>query len=185
MLADGEVDPSRSTTSPRPRPRLQARGIEAVAILLLHSYRNPAHERARRDRAEEPPARSSRPRAVAGISRVRALSRPSPRTPISARASRAISARSSSHLRPSRLRRRFHVVQSTGGLFAVEQAQARLRAHAGIGPGGGRHRRAGDLRASSAWTMPSPSTWAAPRPRPASSTNGEAADGRQRVDRRL
>ena len=63
----------------------------------------------------------------------------------------------------------FYVVQSTGGLFPIDACAARMRAHAGIRPRRGRHRRAGDLRSSWACAMRSPSTWAAPRRRPASS----------------
>jgi N-methylhydantoinase A len=50
MLADGRVlTPLQPAPARAAIERLRAAGVEAVAICLLHAYRNPAHERALRD----------------------------------------------------------------------------------------------------------------------------------------
>ena len=77
MLADGEID-ARSTKrrSPRSAPSSTELGIEAVAILFLHCYRNPDSRGARQAHPRGEPSEHVRlglARAVAGISRVRAL----------------------------------------------------------------------------------------------------------------
>ena len=89
-LDEDEVPRRRAAT-------LDRRGIEAIAILFLHSYRNPAHEQ----RAKEIVAAATMPgavrhglaRVVAGISRVRAHLDGRRPTPMSARACGAISAK--------------------------------------------------------------------------------------------
>lgn len=54
MLADGSVDrPLDVADAKRSIESLKAQGIQAVAISLLHSYMNPAHERALRQLVEE------------------------------------------------------------------------------------------------------------------------------------
>ena len=95
-------------------------GIDAIAILFLHSYRNPAHEqRAKAIIARPNGTRAVRlglARIVAGISRVRALldgcgqclCRP-------ARAQ--LSLGDEPHLREADFDGTFLIVQSTGGLF--------------------------------------------------------------------
>ena len=73
------------------------------------------------------------------------------------------------HLEAAGFGGEFLIVQSTGGLFDVDEAQQRLHPHAGVGPGGRRHRHQGAVRQHRARRTRSPSTWAAPPPRPASS----------------
>jgi len=47
MLADGTVrEPLDLSSLPAIAARMRAQGVEAVAVSLLHAYRNPAHERA-------------------------------------------------------------------------------------------------------------------------------------------
>ena len=105
-------------------------------------------------------------------------------TPISGRSSAAISARSTTISAATGFAGSFLIVQSTGGLYEAEQAQEPLRAHAGIGSGRRRHRHAGAVPHARHRRMRSPSTWAAPPPRPASSTMARRSPP-ARPDRRL
>ena len=62
----------------------------------------------------------------------------------------------------------FLIVQSTGGLFDVDERGAILHPHAGIRAGRRRHRHQDAVRQHRSRRTPSPSTWAARPPRPAS-----------------
>ncbi len=154
LLADGAVHKplDEDAGARRWRASCKARGVEAVAILLLHSYRNPAHEqRVEADRARgDCPAPSSPPRTncrrnIASSS----APRPSPPTPMSARASRAYLGELESHLRDDGLR-------AATSMSCNRPAACSRSAHARrdcvrmleSGPGGRRHRRPGDLRAA-------------------------------------
>ena len=100
-------------------------GVEAVAILLLHSYRNPAHEmRVKQLVVEEWPGvfvtasheLSQEYREFERVSTVAANAYVGPRVA-------AYLGELSEHLARHDFRGDFFVVQSTGGLFPVEQAR--------------------------------------------------------------
>ena len=100
-------------------------GVDAVAILFLHSYRNPAHEQRAKTIVEEANSRSlfvtSRTNCARNIANTSAL-RPPPPTPTSGRACSATSPRWTRHLKDTGFGGNFLVVQSTGGLFDVAEA---------------------------------------------------------------
>ena len=162
---------ARSATS------LKRRGIEAVAILLPALLPQPGARAARqgdRRRQSLPGAFVSRlARAVAGIPRVRARSTVVANAYVGPRVRRYLG-EIDSHIRRRRLRR---LVPDR----AIDRRPLTSRAGAGrecvrmleSGPAAGVIGAQAICAARSASTTPSPSTWAAPRPRPASSSNGE------------
>ena len=164
---------STTTRSRRSATSSPALGIEAVGDPLppLLSQSRPRGAR-QGDPASAPSqhVRLGQPRAVARNIASSSAARPWSPTPISAPSVGAISARSTTHLRQEGFHGSFLVVQSTGGLYEADQAQQLLHPHAGIGPGRGRHRHAHAVPHARASRTRSPSTWAAPRRRPASST---------------
>jgi N-methylhydantoinase A len=104
---------------------LKARGVQAVAILLLHSYRNPAHEiRVREIIREELPGAfvsashelSQEYREFERASTVAANAYIGPRVD-------AYLGELDEHLTTHGFDGAFYVVQSTGGLFPVEHAR--------------------------------------------------------------
>ena len=104
---------------------LQGRGIEAVAILLLHSYRNPAHEvRVKEIVREELPGAfvsashelSQEYREFERVSTVAANAYVGPRVA-------AYLGELESHLGAAGFRGSFYAVQSTGGLFPIAHAR--------------------------------------------------------------
>ena len=146
VLADGEVERPLDEARDRAlRRRSLARlGIEAVAILFLHCYRNPDHEaRAKAILERNHPAMfvsashelSQEYREFERCSTVVANAYIGPKV-------RSYIGEIDDHLRKSGFHGSFLVVQSTGGLYEADQAQSLLRAHAGIGTGRGRHRHA-------------------------------------------
>ena len=104
---------------------LRARGAEAVAVLLLHSYRNPDHERrVKRILQEEIPGAfvtashelSQEYREFERVSTVAANAYVGPRVA-------TYLGELSDHLAEQRFPGDFFAVQSTGGLFPVEHAR--------------------------------------------------------------
>jgi N-methylhydantoinase A len=126
MLADGTVHAPLDEAQVRGVARtLKQRGVEAVAILLLHSYRNPAHER----RVEEIVAEEIPGAFVVSSHRLSQEYREFERASTVA-ANAYIGPRVNSylgeldrHLRDNRFAGAFYIVQSTGGLFPVDEAR--------------------------------------------------------------
>ncbi len=126
MKADGSVHEKLDEAKVRELARaLKIRGAEAVAILLLHSYRNPSHERRVEEivREEIPAAFVSSSHALS--QEYREFERAS-----TVAANAYIGPRVDSylgqideHLREHRFAGDFYVVQSTGGLFPVGEAR--------------------------------------------------------------
>ena len=147
--------------------------MQAIAILFLHSYRNPAHEqRGEGDhRGERIPQLfvtashelSQEYREFERTSTAAANAYVGPRV-------RRYLGEMGDHLEAAGFAGDFLIVQSTGGLFDVDEAQQRLHPHAGVRARRRRDRHQGAVRRASASRTRSPSTWAAPPPRPASST---------------
>jgi N-methylhydantoinase A len=126
MMADGSVHLALDEAQVRGVARtLRQRGVEAVAILLLHSYRNPAHERRVEEIVtEEIPGAfvisshrlSQEYREFERASTVAANAYIGPRVD-------AYLGELDRHLRDNRFTGAFYVVQSTGGLFPVAEAR--------------------------------------------------------------
>ena len=133
------------TRGVRPCARTARRGSRRDPVpQLLRAIRD--HEVARQGHPGTKPSaacscrrRTSCRRSIANSSVAR---RWSP-TPISGRTCAAISARSTSTSAGDGFDGSFLIVQSTGGLYEAQQAQDAMRAHAGIGPRGRRHRHPG------------------------------------------
>ena len=173
MLADGEVlHAARRGGGARAVPSSSSgRGVEAVAILLPALLRNPAHEqRVKAHRAGAPARARSSPRRTSCRRNTASSSAARPRwpTPTSARACSATSREIDAHIEQRRASAATSASCSRpAACYESQQAQARVRAHAGVGSGGRRDRRAGAVPRARAAATRSPSTWAAPRPRPA------------------
>ena len=126
LLADGSVHKALDEAAVRSLARsLQGRGVEAVAILLLHSYRNPAHEiRVKQIVLEELPDAfvsashelSQEYREFERVSTVAANAYVGPRVA-------AYLGELESHLAEAGFRGSFYAVQSTGGLFPISHAR--------------------------------------------------------------
>lgn len=126
LRADGAVHKELDESAVRRLVRsLQGRGIEAVAILLLHSYRNPAHEvRVKEIVQEELPGAfvsashelSQEYREFERVSTVAANAYVGPRVA-------AYLGELESHLEAAGFRGSFYAVQSTGGLFPIAHAR--------------------------------------------------------------
>ena len=126
LRADGTVHRELDETRVRALAReLKGRGIDAVAILLLHSYRNPAHEvRVREILREELPDAfisashdlSQEYREFERTSTVAANAYIGPRVA-------AYLGELEQHLQKAGFGGAFYVVQSTGGLFPVQHAR--------------------------------------------------------------
>ena len=126
LRADGalhkELDEGRVREIAR---ELAARGVQAVAVLLLHSYRNPAHEvRVREILREELPGAfvsashelSQEYREFERASTVAANAYIGPRVD-------AYLGQLDAHVQAQGFKGAFYVVQSTGGLFPVDHAR--------------------------------------------------------------
>ena len=126
LRADGAVHKDLDESAVRRLVRsLKGRGIEAVAILLLHSYRNPAHEvRVKEIVQEELPGAfvsashelSQEYREFERASTVAANAYVGPRVA-------AYLGELESHLEAAGFRGSFYAVQSTGGLFPIAHAR--------------------------------------------------------------
>jgi N-methylhydantoinase A len=126
MMADGTTYEALDEAQVRALARdLHARGVEAVAILLLHSYRNPEHERRVLQivREELPHVfvtasheLSQEYREFERASTVAANAYVGPRV-------NAYLGGIEDHIRTDGFSGSFYVVQSTGGLFPVEDAR--------------------------------------------------------------
>jgi N-methylhydantoinase A len=126
LKADGSVHEELDEAQVRALARqLKARGVEAVAILLLHSYRNPMHEqRVKAIFADEMPGifisasheLSQEYREFERASTVVANAYIGPRV-------EAYLGELDAHLRKRNFTGDFYVVQSTGGLFPVDHAR--------------------------------------------------------------
>ena len=126
LRADGALHKALDEDAVRAIARdLANRGIEAVAILLLHSYRNPAHEQRVREivQQEIPHAfvstsheLSKEYREFERTSTVAANAYIGPRV-------NAYLGELNVHLEKERFEGAFYVVQSTGGLYPVAHAQ--------------------------------------------------------------
>src|SRR6185312_3554772 len=126
LMADGSVRKPLDEAEIRAlAARLRQLDIAAVGILLLHSYRNPAHEVRVRDilRAEMPGAfisasheLSREYREFERVSTVAANAYIGPRV-------RGYLDDIERHLAQSGFRGSFFVVQSTGGLFGADEAR--------------------------------------------------------------
>ena len=125
-----------------------ARGVKAIAILFLHSYRNPAHERRAKRIVEEAypdlfvtasHELSQEYREYERTSTTAANAYVGPRV-------RSYLGEMDGHLKDTGFDGTFLVVQSSGGLFDIEEAQTLLHPHAGVRPGRRRHRHAHAVR---------------------------------------
>lgn len=126
LLADGSVHHKLDEEAVRSLARqLKAEGVEAVAILLLHSYRNPAHEiRVREIVREEIPGvfvtasheLSQEYREFERVSTVAANAYVGPRVS-------AYLGELETHLDQQGFPGDFYAVQSTGGLFPLDHAR--------------------------------------------------------------
>ena len=146
MLAEGEaLRPLDEDEVRALGEKLAGLDVEAVAILLLHSYRNPDHEKRTKAILE-----SCLPRAFVTASyelsqEYREFERCST---VAANAYigpgvRRYLGEIGDRLEAESFPGAFLVVQSTGGLYDVAQGAARLRPHARIGARRGGHRGAG------------------------------------------
>ena len=126
MMADGSVRTELGEDKVRTLARdLKTRGVEAVAILLLHSYRNPTHEqRVEAIIREELPDvfvssshhLSQEYREFERVSTVAANAYIGPRV---AKYLEELE----EQLRVDQFKGDFYIVQSTGGLFPIEEAR--------------------------------------------------------------
>ncbi|HWE73851.1 MAG TPA: hydantoinase/oxoprolinase family protein [Stellaceae bacterium] len=126
MLADGSAKtPLSDDEIVALGKRLAALGIEAVAILFLHSYRNPAHEARAKEILQRNHAGmfvsashelSQEYREFERVSTVAANAYIGPRV-------RAYIGEIENHIRQEGCKGSFLVVQSTGGLYEANQAQ--------------------------------------------------------------
>ncbi|HEY2532250.1 MAG TPA: hydantoinase/oxoprolinase family protein [Xanthobacteraceae bacterium] len=126
MLADGSVHVALNEERVRNVARdLKARGVESVAILLLHSYRNPAHEqRVETLVREEIPGVfvSSSHRLTQEYREFERASTVAANAYIGPRVDRYLG-ELDRQLRADRFAGDFYVVQSNGGLFSIEEAR--------------------------------------------------------------
>ena len=144
-------------------------GVQAIAILFLHSYRNPAHEQRVKAIIEQSHPQlfvtashelSQEYREFERTSTAAANAYVGPRV-------RRYLGEMGEHLDAAGFGGDFLIVQSTGGLFGVEEAQQCLHPDAGVGACRRRHRHQGAVRQHRPRRTRSRSTWAAPPPRPA------------------
>ena len=148
-----------------------SKGVEAIAILFLHSYRNPAHEIRAKQLIE-----AAHPHLFVTASHELSQEyREFERTSTTA-ANAYIGPRVKSyldelkqHIETKNFDGTVLLVQSNGGLFDLKQAQQSCIRMLESGPAAGVDRRPKRCARASASTTRSPSTWAAPPPRPASS----------------
>jgi N-methylhydantoinase A len=122
-------------------------GVEAIAILFLHSYRNPAHEQRVKTIVE-----ASHPHLFVTASHELSQEYREFERTSTAAANAYIGPRVrrylgeiGDHLKAAGFGGDFLIVQSTGGLFGAEEAK-RLHPHARVRTGGGRHRHQGAVR---------------------------------------
>ena len=147
MLADGEIDIALDEDEiVALGARLAALGIEAVAILFLHCYRNPDHE----ERAKAPHREAKHPGMFVSASHelsqeYREFERCSTvvaNAYIGPKVRRYIG-EIDRHIRGRRLRRLVPDRAVDRRAYEAEQAQVPLHPHAGVRSRGGRHRHAG------------------------------------------
>ena len=139
---------TRTRCAQRSRRRWR-RASKAIAILFLHSYRNPGARAARQAhrRRDAIPSCSSPPRTSCRRSTASSSApRPPPPTPMSGRACARYLGEMGEHLDDAGFDGDFLIVQSTGGLFDIEEAQSRLHPHAGVRPRRRRDRHQGAVR---------------------------------------
>ncbi|HEX4192973.1 MAG TPA: hydantoinase/oxoprolinase family protein, partial [Stellaceae bacterium] len=126
MLADGSVHIALDEEKVRAVARdLKARSVESVAILLLHSYRNPAHEQRVEAlvREEIPGVFVSSSHCLSQEYReFERASTVAANAYIGPRVDRYLG-ELEQQLRADKFGGEFYVVQSTGGLFPVEEAR--------------------------------------------------------------
>src|SRR6185437_1772305 len=126
MLADGSIHLPLDEEKVRAVARdLKTRGVQSVAILLLHSYRNPAHEqRVEALVREEIPGVfvSSSHRLSQEYREFERASTVAANAYIGPRVERYLG-ELDQQLRADRFGGEFYVVQSTGGLFPVDEAR--------------------------------------------------------------
>jgi N-methylhydantoinase A len=140
LRADGTVHEELDESQIRALARqLRERGVEAVAILLLHSYRNPAHEQRVKEivQTEIPHAfvtasheLSQEYREFERASTVVANAYVGPRV-------EAYLGELDAHLSAKNFTGDFYAVQSTGGLFPVEHARRQCVRMLESGPAAG------------------------------------------------
>jgi N-methylhydantoinase A len=140
MKADGSVHRPLDEAHLRALAReLKSRDVEAVAILLLHSYRNPAHERRVEAivREEIPDAFvSSSHRLSQEYREFERASTVAANAYVGPRVEKYLG-ELDRHLRDKRFTGDFYVVQSTGGLFPVEEARSECVRMLESGPAAG------------------------------------------------
>ena len=141
VRADGEVlTPLDEAELAALGDKLDALGIEAVAIMFINCYANAAHEARAKEILQQAPSRHVRHRPRTNCRRSTASSsaaRPSSPTPTSGRRCGAMSARSTSTSRKAGFHGSFLIVQSTGGLYESEQAQTQCVRMLESGPAAG------------------------------------------------
>ena len=140
IIADGSVrTPLSEDEIAALGRRLEALGMEAVAILFLHSYRNPAHEALAKAilRRNHPQLFVSASHELSQEYReFERCSTVAANAYIGPRVGRYL-ADIETHLRAEGCRGSFLVVQSTGGLYEAEQAQAHCVRMMESGPAAG------------------------------------------------
>ena len=140
IIADGSVrTPLSEDEIAALGRRLEALGMEAVAILFLHSYRNPAHEALAKAilRRNHPQLFVSASHELSQEYReFERCSTVAANAYIGPRVGRYL-ADIETHLREEGCRGSFLVVQSTGGLYEAEQAQAHCVRMMESGPAAG------------------------------------------------
>ena len=126
LLADGSVYRPLDEDQVRSLARdLKSRGVEAVAIILLHSYRNPAHERRVEEIVREELSNvfvSSSHRLTQEYREFERASTVAANAYIGPRVEHYLGDLDA-QLRKDGFGGDFYVVQSTGGLFPVEEAR--------------------------------------------------------------
>ena len=163
VLGDGQVAIALDEAElPALAAALQATGVEAVAVCLLHAYAHPAHEARLRAALE------GRVPFVSVSHEINAEFREYERTSTTAlnAAVMPIADRYLADLElrwPGGRRATLHLLQSSGGMMSAAAARRRPLAMAVSGPAGASPR-PGSSRGRSASETPSPSTWAG-RPR--------------------
>ena len=140
LMADGTVYRKLDEAAVRTLAKsLRERGVESVAVLLLHSYRNPAHERRVKEivQQEMPGAfvsasheLSQEYREFERVSTVVANAYVGPRVA-------AYLGELESHLKTNGFGGDFFVVQSTGGLFPIAHARSECVRMLESGPAAG------------------------------------------------
>ena len=181
MLAGGEVE--RAPDPARVRAELErakAGGCAAVAVVFMHGYRYPEHERLVAELARSvgfSAGLRARTRSRRSSSSSGAATPPSS-TPISRRFSRATWRRSRRSSTSRARGARLTFMMSSGGLTAAELVPRQGRDP--VGPRRRRRRHGRDRALGGVRSASSASTWAAPRPTSPISTAPMSAPSRPR-----